>query len=362
MRRGTVRLPPAPPSASNVEKVTKLRQLKLRKMRTEVAITVDTEFNIGGALTFPDRFRPISNEVVDCVIDGRSEGLGFILETLARYGLTATFFVEALNHRYFGDVPMAKVCKRLNDAGQDVQLHIHPCWLSFENGSRAVTRFNDNCAGRTVDEMVSILNDGLKAFERWGVSRPVAMRTGNFSVDESVYDAMSQLGVIASSNIATTISPPANPAYCVSNGRFQFHGVTEVPLTNFSDVDCVGISHQRALTITACSWSEIKSALWCARRSSMQTVVILTHAFEFVKSGSFRFERLRRNRVNQRRFERLCEFLSKHSDDFVPVTFGGKVGEWAALGQVPSVKLIGSPIRALARATENFVNDRIWAY
>ena len=94
----------------------------------------------------------------------------------------------------------------------------------------------------------------------------------------------------------------------------------------------------------------------------MQTVVILTHAFEFIKSDSFRFETLRRNRVNQRRFERLCEFLSENSDDFVPVTFGGKVVQWAELGPASSIRLDGSPIRTLARATENFVNDRIWTY
>ena len=73
---------------------------------TEVCITVDTEFSIGGAFADPQRYRPLSTELVECRIGGRSEGLGFILQTLKKSGVAATFFVEVLQGCYFGDVPM----------------------------------------------------------------------------------------------------------------------------------------------------------------------------------------------------------------------------------------------------------------
>src|SRR5262249_23597470 len=99
--------------------------------RTEVCITVDTEFSIAGALTYPDRYRPVSDPPVYGRIGEREHGLGFLLACLAEHGLAATFFVECLNPSYFGDAPMGRVVGRLLAAGQDVQMHLHPEWLYF---------------------------------------------------------------------------------------------------------------------------------------------------------------------------------------------------------------------------------------
>jgi hypothetical protein len=49
---------------------------------TEVCITIDTEFSIGGAFADPERYRPIGPELVECAIDGRAEELGFIVDTV----------------------------------------------------------------------------------------------------------------------------------------------------------------------------------------------------------------------------------------------------------------------------------------
>jgi hypothetical protein len=54
-----------------------------------------------------------------------------MLETFDRYNTNATFFVECANYFYFGDEPMQGVVKRIQAARQDVQLHVHPVWLSF---------------------------------------------------------------------------------------------------------------------------------------------------------------------------------------------------------------------------------------
>src|ERR1700730_15771144 len=100
-------------------------------MKTDVCITIDTEFSIAGAFARPERFSPIGEEIVNCNADGRDEGLGFILETLARFGATATFFIETLQIFYFGDAPMGSIAERIAAAGHDLQLHLHPCWLQF---------------------------------------------------------------------------------------------------------------------------------------------------------------------------------------------------------------------------------------
>ncbi|MBV8169813.1 MAG: polysaccharide deacetylase, partial [Alphaproteobacteria bacterium] len=134
--------------------------------RTEVCITVDVEFSIAGSLTHPDRYRPVSEAPVYGRIRGREHGLGFLLDTLADHGLTASFFVECLNTHYFGDAPMGQVVERLLAAGQDVQMHLHPEWLYFRDPRWAETvgtmmpRPNGSCAGRSLDELVAFMRLG----------------------------------------------------------------------------------------------------------------------------------------------------------------------------------------------------------
>src|SRR5712692_2837454 len=71
----------------------------------DVCITVDTEFSIGGNFCDPE-MAPIAKPIVLGAINGKEHGLGFILDSLAGFGIRATFFVEALQTAYFGDEPM----------------------------------------------------------------------------------------------------------------------------------------------------------------------------------------------------------------------------------------------------------------
>src|ERR1700724_4638510 len=71
----------------------------------EVCITVDTEFSIGGNFGNPE-MAPIAKPIVLGMIGGQEHGLGFILDSLAEFGVRATFFVETLQTAYFGDEPM----------------------------------------------------------------------------------------------------------------------------------------------------------------------------------------------------------------------------------------------------------------
>ncbi len=102
-----------------------------RLVKTKVVLTVDTEPSIAGALRENEFHTPLIHEPVAGVVDGKSEALGFLAETLSGHGLVATFFVETVHTRYFPDTVMGGYVDHLLRAGQDVQLHLHPCWLSF---------------------------------------------------------------------------------------------------------------------------------------------------------------------------------------------------------------------------------------
>src|ERR1700737_1627327 len=103
----------------------------MRAMRTQVCITIDTEFSIGGA--FADAScQPVAEPMVWCDVGGHSEGLGFLLNCFRTHRIKATFFVEALHRTYFRHDPMRPIARKIHDAGHDVELHAHPCWSVFE--------------------------------------------------------------------------------------------------------------------------------------------------------------------------------------------------------------------------------------
>ncbi|MDR3395482.1 MAG: hypothetical protein P4L70_10825 [Parasulfuritortus sp.] len=330
-------------------------------MKTEVCITIDVEFSIAGAFDSPNRFAPLSEEVVNCVVDGREQGLGFIMDSLGQHGFSGTFFTEALQTAYFGDAPMARIVERMASAGHDVQLHLHPCWLYFRNSAWQQPGFepNDACSRRTDAELDEMIGLGFEAFSKWGLPPPVALRTGGFCTNLAVYQAMARAGLDLASNIGLAVFEPSEPALQVWGGQHLVDGVLEVPVLSYRTPGFGPLmpSQWRLLTITSTSNSEMESLLLAARRSGVQSVVLLTHPFEFINQRGFRYDNLRKNGVNQKRLLHLLEFLEANSDDFVVTTFDKRRRDWLEAGTV-TTPILHTPLRhALLRTAQNVLND-----
>ena len=334
----------------------------MNPVRTQVCITVDTEFSIGGAFAEPARRRPIGEENVTCPAEGRENGLGFLLDTFAEHGIRATFFVEALQSAYFGDVPMGRMVERLLTARQDVQLHLHPCWLAFRDPQWAERLApdqppDDRCDGRTEAEMAEIIEIGLTALRRVGASDVVAMRTGNLRADRAVYRAMIACGLGVASNIGLGLWRPDDETLRLAGGRRWIEGVVEVPVLSYRQMPFGRRRPERLFTTTAASWRESESLLRQARRAGVPTVVLLTHPFEFVKGDRLEPAQQRSNRINQRRLRRMCAFLARHSDEFETISFSTAAPGWLAGGDVAEPELRAPIVPVLARMAENKVND-----
>ncbi len=326
--------------------------------KTAVVLSVDVEFSIAGCFADP-RLDPAGDEVVRCPIDGRSHGIGFLTETLERHGLRGTFFVEAMQSHFFGDSPMGSIARELHDGGHDVQLHIHPCWRTFADPDwreRVLAAPpNDAMAGRPVAEATELINEGLAIVERWGVPRPIAFRSGSLSADRPLYRAIHAAGLRLASNLGIAVYPPADPSLHLTGGRHWIEEVLEVPILTYDDARLGGWRHRKNLTVCGCSFGEMRSLLESARRERVDTVVLLTHPFEFAKHDT-RFTSLRPNRVNQRRFDALCAFLASRPDDFDVVTFG-QSAHWLDDGPRAAPSLRVPAYRALGRLVENRFND-----
>lgn len=285
---------------------------------TRVHITVDTEFSIAGAFQDPKKHRPVGPPAVYCPLNGTSGGLGFLFGTLAREGIRATFFVEALNTCYFGDEPMGGIAREIQAAGHDVQLHLHPCWTYFEREDWPQTLQtdppNDDITLRPVEEVSRLIRLGQEVFRRWGVPEPRVLRTGGLRVGRTVYEAMQRCGMPIASNVGLAIYRPAEPELRLYSGCHDVSGVCEFPVTTYSDLQWSGRKHLKTLTITGTSWPELRILLQRARALQVSDVVVLTHPFEYVKHRDITYEDLYPDRINRRRLESLCAFLANEPD------------------------------------------------
>jgi len=325
--------------------------------RTKVYITVDTEASIAGCFSDPSRYQPLLDEPVFGYVNGQSEALGFILRTLKESELKATFFTESLQGRYFGNDKMARVAEQIIAHGQDLQLHVHPCWTNFEEGAVVSTVYNDHATGRSVSELVSIFSEAIDRFVQWGFGKPVAVRTGNFSAGLDTFQAFSQLDIKSSSNISIELCPAKEKELHLNLGVHNIHGVLELPLTTYSTFNFQGKAKPRSLTITATSTSEMLSILEQAHAQQLDNICILTHPFEFIKRDDFQFNNMGVHKLNQQRFQALCQFIEKNNDRFETAIFKD-----LTLNNVKSypdnIVLRSSYIQSLIRASQNFIYDK----
>jgi hypothetical protein len=263
-----------------------------------------------------------------------------------------------LNTHWFDLAEMGRIVERILADGQDVQLHLHPCWTAFRSpdwAKKAPARApDDNCDGRSADELAELIGSGIETLQRMGAPRPVALRTGNLRADRNVYRAMRACGLPLASNVGLGLSRPAEPALQLRGGRHRIEGVLEVPVTTYGP-------GERLLTITGCSAGETEALLRQARRDGVETLVLLTHPFEFIKGDRLDPARQRRNRINQQRLERLCAFIASHPGDFEAVSFGAAAERWLAAPDAPEPQLRAPLPHALARMIENKANDLVAA-
>lgn len=327
-------------------------------MKTKVIITIDVEPSVAGAYTNPT-FSPLIHEPVWGDVSGRSEALGFIIRTLDRYDLRATFFIETVHTAYFSADTMGRYVATLVEAGQDVQLHLHPTWLNFA-GDRAGNdkKIGDNCHELAADVLCGLIEEGAETIENWTGRRPSAMRTGNFSTSKSVFMAMRSANLAYGSNICVAIFRPPEPELSLFGGAHDIEGVIELPVTCFSDNGPVGHGRLRPLQVTACSFAEQRAILNQLHARDGRVAIIVTHPSEFLKRSDYRFSKIRANGLVQTRFEKLCAFLAKNGDRFDTTTLASAAAAPSAL-ETP-VPLTGDPISSVFRAVQNVLNDRLF--
>lgn len=241
------------------------------------------------------------------------------LEILDKYGLKAVFFVEPMFAGRFGIENLAVITKMIRDAGQDIQLHLHPEWtdeirpLLFE-GARVKRQ---HLSYYSFDEQCALLDYGRKIFSQVDCHAINAFRAGSFACNRDTYRALQRCRFQVDSSL--NLVHPASGLDLRDCLNFywpqKFHDITILPMSIFKD----GFGKPRPAQLGACSLSELRSALWSAFDNHVQHFVILSHNFEMLKPG-----RSDPDPIVVKRFTGLCEFLAAERSAFDVSVFSAK--------------------------------------
>lgn len=278
-------------------------------MATRVLLTIDTELTwrhyAGGAGW---------RENLASSYDPAGVGVPYQLDRLRRHGLEACFFVDPMPALLYGLDPICRMVEPILDAGQEVQLHLHPFWHDLAKGRRDDARFeltDFDAAGQ--HELIETARDLLVAA---GAPSPVAFRSGSYAVNGDTLAALARLGLRFDSSHNGTDHPwpsalplaPAmiDPATC---GR-----VVEIPVSQIAQRRG-GLRH---LQICALSRREMEAALGHAARNDHPVTTIVCHSFELATRDGRRVNKLVRGR-----FDRLCAFLEANAEAMPTATFTG---------------------------------------
>lgn len=248
-------------------------------------------------------------------------GLPYQLAILAEHGLVGTFFVESLFATRFGLDPLAEIVGLLQAHDQEIQLHVHPEWVS-ESTKPLLAHVRERerlLRSFSVEEQTLLIAEGLRLLTQAGAKKINAFRAGNFGFNTDTLCALAANGISFDSSYNARILGPESgvePGMMVVE-PVRCAGVFEYPVTVFND----GTSRPRPTQLTACSYREIEGVLWQALALGRKSFVFLFHNFELLNQ--------RKNRpdyVAVKRFEKLCRFLGQHRECFRVRGFQDLVG------------------------------------
>ena len=245
-------------------------------------------------------------------------GLEFQLKMFAEHGLKAVCFVEPLHTIALGNEFLKEIIRIVRKYGHDLQLHLHTEWLSrLDKPLLPSGRHGQNLHCFTEEEQTQLIALGIEKLRDCNVESLAAFRAGNYGADNATLRALVRNGIKydSSYNIPYLDSECKIQTDARLNQPAEVEGLLEIPINNFRDFR--GLRHTQ---LCACSSEEMENVLLQTWKKGWNSFVIVSHSFELIQRGPI-ISKCRVNRINVKRFQRLCRFLSGNRDKFRTCTF-----------------------------------------
>ena len=269
-----------------------------------VMLTVDTEY-ASGYVASGDADSCAENfaRCLSCETSSGPVGIGYQMQVLERHGLKASLFVDPMPALLWGTDAVRRIVEPIVACGHDVQLHLHTEWLALAEKSPISTRRTGrNLSDFTCDEQHTLIGWAAEQLVAAGAPYPVAFRAGNYGANDDTLRALARHDIKFDSSFA----PALTGGDCrIGLGLDDLApvlrlGICEVPIAAIGTLG--GLRHAQ---LTALSLRELKAAIRHAAEEAWPAFVLVSHSFEMINR-----DKGMANRVVQRRFEALCQWIA----------------------------------------------------
>jgi hypothetical protein len=183
-------------------------------MATRVLLTVDTELRWG-----PYAAGASWRENLQRSFEPAGVGVSWQLDLLARHGLSACFFVDPMPALVYGLDPVRAMVSPILAAGQEVQLHLHPCWRSVAAGNGAGEGFE--LTAFPAAEQRALVAQARQLLVDAEAPPPIAFRSGSFAADADTLAALAANGIRFDSSHNGS-EHPWHPLVTIVSHSFEF--------------------------------------------------------------------------------------------------------------------------------------------
>ena len=279
-------------------------------MTTPVFLTIDTELMWRHHAEGLDRA-----EIYARSLEPAGVGISYQLDMLRRHDLKACFFVDPMPALIFGLEGTRRVVEAILDAGQEVQLHLHPNWAGAKADDHGDSHSRFELVDYSLQEQHDLIAGATDLLVAAGAPRPIAFRAGSFGANDDTLRVLAGLGFAYDSSHNGAEPDSAIGLAATHIAPVLREGLIEVPVTLIEDRP----GALRNFQICALSAGEMHAALEHAVYENHAVVTIVSHGFELANRAG-----TRPNAVHVRRFEALCELLQECASTLPTVHFADR--------------------------------------
>lgn len=256
-------------------------------------------------------------------------GVYRLAEIFRKFEVQATFFVDVYEHTFWGENRMECLCQRLVALEQDVQLHTHPSWRDdihdfpwlrkLKKEKSFFSQQFDFMGKLSMEKQVEILEHGIDLFKKWLGCKPIAHRSGGYSINADTVKALTKVGIALDSSMFR--SHPNSKINWSANRVVHKDGLVELPVTvlNYVFVVPFGFSNIKIYSKTmktdldTCSLEELLVYVKQAQKMGIKVLNLFMHSYSLMEFDSF-YRTIKPEKTDLQKLEQFLGELRLHSD------------------------------------------------